>query len=244
VFSGNRLYIVAVASLMVALLVASLMLELNAEARVANIKELATAQQRKSDVELYVRTIVDAETGQRGYLLTRDPIYLGPYEAARSNAGSTLDRVIDSYMFEDKGPPSVNVRNALQKLRELGTAKMDELAASLTLEESNRHDAALELVRTDYGLQTMDALRKVAADLDARSVGELNVEQRNVGVCERDASQRLLRRARLADHFDVVLGLEQLADATPHDLVVVEKEHGDRHPRHSGSSHASGRSVR
>ena len=47
VFSGNRLYIVAVATLMVALLVASLMLELNAEARVANIKELATAQQRK-----------------------------------------------------------------------------------------------------------------------------------------------------------------------------------------------------
>jgi signal transduction histidine kinase len=167
VFSGNRLYIVAVASLMVALLVASLMLELNAEARVANIKELATAQQRKSDVALYVRTIVDAETGQRGYLLTRDPIYLVPYEAARSSARPTLDRIIDNYMFEDKAPPSGNVRDALQKLRQLGTAKMDELAASLTLEQSNRHDAALELVRTDYGLQTMDALRKVAADLDA-----------------------------------------------------------------------------
>ena len=166
VFSGNRLYIVAVATLMVALLVASLMLELNAEARVANIKELATAQQRKTDVALYVRTIVDAETGQRGYLLTRDAIYLVPYEDARSNAEPILDRVVDSYMFGDKVPPSQNIRDALQKLRELGTAKMDELAASLTLEASNRHESAIELVRTDYGLRTMDALRKVADDLD------------------------------------------------------------------------------
>ena len=48
--SGNRIYIVAVASLMVALLVASLMLELNAEERVANIKDLrhrTTAQNRR-----------------------------------------------------------------------------------------------------------------------------------------------------------------------------------------------------
>ena len=115
---------------------------------------------------LYVRTIVDAETGQRGYLLTRDAIYLVPYEEARSNAEPILDRVVDSYMFGDKVPPSQNIRDALQKLRELGTAKMDELAASLTLEASNRHDSAIELVRTDYGLRTMDALRKVADDLD------------------------------------------------------------------------------
>ncbi len=166
-FSGNRIYIVAVAALMVALLVASLMLELNAEARVANVKDLATAQQRKSDVALYVRLLVDAETGQRGYLLTHDPIYLGPYEDARTEIGPLLDRIVDSYMFGDAKPPGDNIRERLQKLRELGTAKMDELAASLTLEASNQHGAALELIRTDYGRRTMDALRKVAEDLDA-----------------------------------------------------------------------------
>ena len=166
-FSGNRLYIVAVASLMVALLVASLMLELNAEHRVANIKELATAHGRKSDVALYLRTMVDAETGQRGYLLTHDALYLEPYEDARSRAGALLDRIVNDYMFEDSSPPSDAMRARLGKLRELGTAKMEELAASLTLDASNRHDAALELLRTDYGRRTMDSLRRIASELDA-----------------------------------------------------------------------------
>jgi signal transduction histidine kinase len=165
--SENRIYIVAVASLMVVLLGASLMLELNAEERVANVKDLAIAQQRKTDVSLYVRMLVDAESGQRGYLLTRDPMYLGPYEDARTRTQPLLDRIVDSYLFEDTAPPDDATRDLLQKLREMGTAKMDELAASLTLEASNQRDAALELVRTDYGRRTMDTVRDVAADLEA-----------------------------------------------------------------------------
>ena len=165
--SANRIYIVAVASLMVALLGASLMLELNAEERVANIKDLAIAQQRKTDVSLYVRMLVDAESGQRGYLLTRDPMYLGPYEDARTRTQPLLDKIVDSYLFEDDAPPDDATRDLLQKLREMGTAKMDELAASLTLEASNQRDAALELVRTDYGRRTMDMVRDLAADLEA-----------------------------------------------------------------------------
>ena len=41
----------------------------------------------------------------------------------------------------------------------------------------------------------------------------------------RDAPVGLLGGARLADHLEVVLGLEQLAHAAAHDLVVVEQEH-------------------
>jgi signal transduction histidine kinase len=167
--SENRIYIVAVASLMVALLVASLMLELNAEQRVVDIKALATAQQRKTDVALYVRLLLEAESGQRGYLLTRDPAYLDPYEDARTKTKPLLDGIVESYLFEDSTPPDEPTRDLLQQLREMGTAKMDELAASLTLEASNQHGAALELVRTNYGRRTMDSVRDIAAQLEARA---------------------------------------------------------------------------
>ena len=68
----------------------------------------------------------------------------------------------------------------------------------------------------------------MTADRTSRHT-EPDVEDGNVGEEGRDAGHRLGRGARLADDLDVVLGLEQLGDATPHDLVVVEEEHGDGH---------------
>jgi hypothetical protein len=56
-----------------------------------------------------------------------------------------------------------------------------------------------------------------------------HVEDRHVGTERRDAGHRLRGRPRLADDLDVALALEQLRDASPDDLVVVEQEHGDGH---------------
>jgi CHASE3 domain sensor protein len=40
-------------------------------------------------------TAKDAETGQRGYLLTEDPKYLEPYGAAKSALRAKLDKIAD-----------------------------------------------------------------------------------------------------------------------------------------------------
>ena len=46
-----------------------------------------------------------------------------------------------------------------------------------------------------------------------------------------EAPQRLVGGARLAHDLDLALivGLQELADAAPDHLVVVEQEHSDRH---------------
>ena len=67
----------------------------------------------------------------------------------------------------------------------------------------------------------------VATGFDAVSVLEPDIEHGDIGVERMDPSDCLLRSRRLADHHHVPLGLEQVADATSHDLVVVEQEHGD-----------------
>jgi signal transduction histidine kinase len=165
-FRGNRLYLFGVVAMIVALLIASLMLELNTQARIKDIGFLNTAQARKSDVAEYLRLLVDAETSQRGFLLTQDPRYLEPYEEARLNSPIVLERISNSYLFDQDAPASDVTRERLRQLRELGNAKMEELAASITLNTTNRHEAALELVRTNYGRRTMQSLRAVAAQFD------------------------------------------------------------------------------
>ena len=167
-FEGNRPYMWSVAAVLVGLLIAAFMLELNTEQRVRDIKTLATSQARKADVAEYVRLIVDAETAQRGYLLTEDPSYLQPYEHTRGSAPQLLDKISNDYLFEAADPPDDATRGDLNQLRELGGAKMDELVASLTLNSANRREAAIELVRTNVGKRTMDDLRVVAASLDDR----------------------------------------------------------------------------
>ena len=43
--------------------------------------------------ETLLSTLKDAETGERGFLLTNDPDYLQPYDAARARLDGDLDRV-------------------------------------------------------------------------------------------------------------------------------------------------------
>jgi hypothetical protein len=69
----------------------------------------------------------------------------------------------------------------------------------------------------------------LAAHLDAVTVGQAKIEQRDIGRGRRDPPVGLLGRRRLSHHLDARLSLEQLADPAAHDLVVVEQE-DPRHP--------------
>src|SRR5713226_9690937 len=47
----------------------------------------------KEELSAILRLVVDAETGQRGYLITDDPVYLEPYQAATSEIDGRLARL-------------------------------------------------------------------------------------------------------------------------------------------------------
>ncbi len=67
----------------------------------------------------------------------------------------------------------------------------------------------------------------LTADVDAVSVRQPGVENRHVGAHGGHPAGSLQRRTGLPDDLDVVLVLEELAQPTPHDLVVVEQEDPD-----------------
>jgi PAS domain S-box-containing protein len=103
--------------------------------------------------------IEDAETGQRGYLLTGDPRYLAPYTTAVGRVGGELDALAG--LTRDK-PQQVQT---LAILRRLSAEKLSELGQTVALWNAGRHDAALALVRSDRGLVLMGNIRAQIAKM-------------------------------------------------------------------------------
>ncbi len=97
--------------------------------------------------------IEDAETGQRGYLLTGKETYLEPYTSARAALPVELASLREA-LHDD---PVQSQR--LATVDSLITNKMTELAETVRLERANQSAAALELVDSDRGKQFMDQIR-------------------------------------------------------------------------------------
>lgn len=105
----------------------------------------------------------DAETAQRGFLLTGDAHYLEPYQAALANIPRFLE---DLEKMSDQ-------RQRVQNLGELIRQKLEEMAETITLARSGNTAAALTIVRTDRGKRLMDQIRDLCAQIDSISNGKL-----------------------------------------------------------------------
>ena len=97
----------------------------------------------------------DAETGQRGYLLTRRAEYLAPYEAALAQIDAQLGE-LDALFADDPA-----ARQALDELTALVRVKTDELERTIELERNGATADALAVVLTDAGRFAMDEIRAV-----------------------------------------------------------------------------------
>ena len=165
-----RLSTSAAAWLAVALLASSAWL---AYGNVRNVRlsdavaDQVTAVQLAS--ERLLSSLKDAETGQRGYLLTGTTAYLEPYEAARARLDEDFARMA--------AVPLTVAGQAVRtgRIRDLASAKLDELSRTIELRRSGQTEAALQTVRTGEGKQVMDAIR---AEVDAvQLAAEARLEQ-------------------------------------------------------------------
>jgi CHASE3 domain sensor protein len=95
----------------------------------------------------------DAETGQRGFLLTGDEKYLEPYLSARPSLDSMLKK-IEPLVADNP----VQIRN-LDLLKPLVDRKLQELDQTINLRRHDGLPAAQEIVRLGSGKETMDRIR-------------------------------------------------------------------------------------
>lgn len=129
--------------------------------------EVMAARAVRSATADLLSLVQDSETGQRGFLLTRDETYLEPYNVAVSRlAGQRADLERAAARLHEIGPLLQRVTSELDQ-------KMAELAATVEATRSGDSETAMRLVRSGAGKRLMDDLR---ADLNAiltRSEAEL-----------------------------------------------------------------------
>ena len=112
-------------------------------------------------LESLLSTVIDAETGQRGFLLTGEESYLAPY----TDAKDALPEEIKSMRALLVNRPEQ--RRRLDTLESLANLKMAELDSTITLRRAGKPDAALAVVRTDRGKIYMDRIRAAASEMEA-----------------------------------------------------------------------------
>ena len=95
----------------------------------------------------------DAETGQRGYLLTGEERYLQPYERATPLIAELMDQLST---FVSPFPES---EAAIPTMRAAVADKVAELAETVDLMRQGRRDDAIAIVLTDRGKGAMDEAR-------------------------------------------------------------------------------------
>jgi PAS domain S-box-containing protein len=124
----------------------------------ANAERVADSHKTIDAARDTLRVLVDAETGQRGYLLTGDPTYLTPYNDARMAIAGRLDELA--------GRVDADHRPQVDRLRELADAKLREIDETLRLRDGpGGLTAALVVVHSDKGLRTMRQLRATVDEL-------------------------------------------------------------------------------
>jgi PAS domain S-box-containing protein len=114
----------------------------------------------KEELSAVLRLVVDAETGQRGYLITDDPVYLEPYQEATAQIEARLAR-LDS-LTKNSAPQQ-------QRMYELRRIEQDELAVlqqTVQLDKEGRDLEAGQLMLSGVGRQRMDQFRRVVTDME------------------------------------------------------------------------------
>lgn len=105
---------------------------------------------------------VNAETGQRGYLITLDRRYLAPYQLGAATYPAAMRRL---HALLDP-TASARQRALLARTERLADAKFAEMAETVGLLEEHRILDAQQAVMTDEGQDLMVQLRATLAELE------------------------------------------------------------------------------
>jgi signal transduction histidine kinase len=146
--------IVSLSAVAIVLALVTLGLQFAAHARFRAARENALAAERLSgELEHVLRLLVDAETGQRGFLLTGREPYLERYELARSD----IPQAMESVRAMARGHPTRQTR--VEELDTLAHTELEELGETIALEKAGNHDRALAVVKSDRGKRNLDTIR-------------------------------------------------------------------------------------
>ncbi|MGH8753097.1 MAG: CHASE3 domain-containing protein, partial [Burkholderiales bacterium] len=191
-----------------------------------------------------LQLLTDAETGQRGYLITGEEHYLEPYNVSVTSIAKKLKQL-------NSGHRAVAVQH-LDSLNTLVNAKIGELNETIALRRKAGFEATVKTVPMDKGKASMDVIRHVIGeivqqekDLLANSNETAHMSSRNMYVAfavgalltmlllasifytaYRDLSQRAQDQRALKDLHDRLENGTRLLQQREHEKVVLGQMSG------------------
>jgi len=159
---------------------------------IETLRKVAQTEEVLAALERVISHVKDAETGQRGFIITDDERYLEPYQTGLIGCRDSLHQL--RKLFAD----NPDQQRRLDLLESIVNARLERIRETLDVRRSHPGDAgfnaAREHILTDRGKKVMDQLRDVAAELSA--------EQRRVLALREDTAERETR----ATHRALLLG--------------------------------------
>jgi PAS domain S-box-containing protein len=123
------------------------------------------------EAEALLSRLKDAETGQRGYLLTLDETYLEPYRAAPPQVAADLARLRELVAAE----PAMAER--VVRIGRLAAERQEQLAHGIERSRSGDVAGALAFLRSGQGKATMDTARDEVAALQTEVRARIDAER-------------------------------------------------------------------
>ncbi|WP_414563070.1 MULTISPECIES: response regulator [unclassified Anabaena] len=111
--------------------------------------------------------LINAETGQRGYLITEQEGYLEPYNYAVQVLDKTV-KELDALLVDN---PLQQRR--INRLQPLINQRMAVMKAVINIRETQGWEAAQEAVQTDQGKQLMDEIRQIIQEIKTEENSQL-----------------------------------------------------------------------
>jgi CHASE3 domain sensor protein len=108
-------------------------------------------------LEHVLSTVIDAETGQRGFIITGEQRYLQPYDLTLQNIDNQLHELNIMTTANTDSPKVKNMINS--SLIPLIQNKLVDLNETINLREHQGFNAALQVVLSDKGKRITDDIR-------------------------------------------------------------------------------------
>lgn len=171
---------------------------------VANANRNATATQLRILLTTEVtRDFVDAETGQRGFLITNNLAYLEPYQVAVARISEQMS--VLRRAFAD----SPVARQHLSRVNDLWLAKRAELQDTIEYQRNGQQERVRERVLSNVGKQFMDTIRAEFGDI--AMLDQMRLREQMATMASAEAISSMLITAALGfTGFGVLLAVHQL----------------------------------
>jgi CHASE3 domain sensor protein len=133
---------------------------------VDNERLVRQSQQTIATLEDTLSTLKDAETGQRGYLLTGQDQYLEPYNSAIARIAQRIQMLKQSEINSTQ-------KQQIEALEQAIAAKLTELNQTIQLRRAGKINGVLQIVQSDRGKRVMDNIRAQIAVLERQATDQL-----------------------------------------------------------------------